>query len=436
VLLYGTLVLAAPNLLLACALFFSLAAATRSAMAAYLGAAALLVSYGFSSASGNGQAPETVNAILEPFGFGAYRQAVAGWSAAERATRLPELAGPLLWNRVLWLAVAGACLLLAVRAFGRARPDGSRPVATGDDEAQPPSRSRQPRPRPAFDRRTVAAQLAARTRFELDLVLRSPFFAVLLLLGVASAVAALSPWSPGGETFPSGTLAVVARVDESFRLAPVVIAVFYAGELVWGERDHRVHELIGASPLPDSAFLAPKLLCVALALGFTVLASVAAGVAMQLWRGGGEPIDLATWFWRYLLPRSYDLTLVAILAVFLQALSPGKLVGFGWMTFYFVISVSLESAGFNDDLYRYGGHAETLSAMNAGSGRALLVRAYWGALALVLAVAAHQLVGRGGDDRFATRLAQAPVRLRGGAGVLAFAGAAAFGILGLVLAMS
>lgn len=431
-LLYGLVLLALPNLFLASALFGVLAAATRSALAAYLGAVALLVLYGLGAGDGVGPAAGTTRAILEPFGFGAYVDATAGWTAAERAARLPALAGPLLWNRALWLAVGCGCLALALTDLGwtPGRSGRARPTESEDAELSPSFLTRR---EPVFTRATTLAQLAARTRFEAGFVGRSPFLVVLIVLGAASAVLALSPISGAGAAFPSGTDEVIRRVDEAFRLAPVVVAVFYAGELVWGEKDRGMHELIAAAPIPDWAGLVPKVLALALVLGATVLASALAGIAMQALRGG-DGVDLAAWLARYVVPRTYDLTLVAILAVFFQALSPGKLVGFGWMTLFFVVSVSMESAGLNDDLYRYGGHADTLSAALASTERSSLVRAYWGAFGLVLAVLAHLLVGRGAESRLAPRLARLPGRLRGPAGASILAGAVGFVALGLVLA--
>jgi hypothetical protein len=142
---YGALLLATPNLVLATAAFFALATMARSAMAAYLGSIALLVLYGLGSTN---TGPSTFAlALLDPFGFAALRVATSGWSAVEHAATLPPIGGPLALNRLLWFGVAiGAILLVAFlnppaaktgrpdigcrerSGAGRAASAGSKPV--------------------------------------------------------------------------------------------------------------------------------------------------------------------------------------------------------------------------------------------------------------------------------------------------------------------
>ncbi|MBV9078967.1 MAG: hypothetical protein JO048_16010, partial [Methylobacteriaceae bacterium] len=74
-LVYGTCVFALPNLCLAAAIFFALARTTGAALAPYLGAVALLVLYGLGSGGPATSRPDLAAALLDPFGFAAYRLA-------------------------------------------------------------------------------------------------------------------------------------------------------------------------------------------------------------------------------------------------------------------------------------------------------------------------------------------------------------------------
>jgi ABC-2 type transport system permease protein len=67
-----------------------------------------------------------------------------------------------------------------------------------------------------------------------------------------------------------------------------VIAMFYAGELVWRERDRRVHEIVDATPLPNWAYVVPKTLAMAIVLSAMLLTNVAAAVLFQLSAGFTE----------------------------------------------------------------------------------------------------------------------------------------------------
>jgi aminopeptidase N len=187
--------------------------------------------------------------------------------------------------------------------------------------------------------------------------------------------------------------------------------------------------------VPDWIFLAPKTLAIALVLFATTLVSVGVAVLMQVARGYFD-VRLDEYFWWYVLPNALDMTLIAILAMFIQALSPHKFIGWAVMAAYLISTLVLVNLGYEDVLYQYGGTTDTpLSDMN-GQGQfwvgAYWLRLYWGAFAAVLLVLAYGLWRRGTEVRFAPRLRRLPARLNGWPGALAgvalvvFAGSGAY----------
>jgi hypothetical protein len=88
---------------------------------------------------------------------------------------------------------------------------------------------------------------------------------------------------------------------------PIIIAIYYAGELVWRERDRKTHEIIDATPLPNWAFAVPKTLAVALVLFSTLLISVVAAMLVQLLKG--HHFELGKYLLWYVLPTGFDLIL-------------------------------------------------------------------------------------------------------------------------------
>ena len=69
---------------------------------------------------------ERIVALVDPFGLGAFTLATKYWTAAERNTQLPAMAGVILWNRVIWLGAASCCwappgCCSDAKASGRAR---------------------------------------------------------------------------------------------------------------------------------------------------------------------------------------------------------------------------------------------------------------------------------------------------------------------------
>ena len=118
-----------PTLFVTGAGFFAIATATRSMMWTYVGVIAFLVLYAIAAAFLSRPEFAQAVALIDPFGTGAYEQATKYWTAAERNTRLPEFAGYVLWNRVLWLGIAFALLALAWKIYARAAKGGRMATA-------------------------------------------------------------------------------------------------------------------------------------------------------------------------------------------------------------------------------------------------------------------------------------------------------------------
>jgi ABC-2 type transport system permease protein len=432
--------IALPNLFLTAALFFALATATRSMMATYVGVIAFLILWTIANTvTGRNPAYELIGARLDPLGFGAWSLATKYWTAADRNALTVPVDALLVWNRAIALAIGAAALAIAYATFRFA----SRPSKTARKaqalaqrtEAEAPPAAIGPLPAPRHDRAAAWAQLAARTRLEMAQVFRSPAFVVLLALGLFNSSAALIDL---GEIFGTPvkpvTRVVIRLLEGSFSIIPLIVAIYYAGELVWRERDRKTHEIIDASAVPDWAYVVPKTLAVTLVLFATLAVSVVGAMAMQLVHGYTH-FELGKYFLWYVLPNAVDFTLLAVLAVFVQALSPHKFVGWGVMVLYLITTITFRNLGWGDNLYNYGGTPNPpLSDMN-GLGRfwigAWVFRLYWLAFAVVLLVAAHVLWRRGTETRLAPRLRRAPRRLRGTPGVVAGAALAVFAATGV-----
>jgi hypothetical protein len=114
--------------------------------------------------------------------------------------------------------------------------------------------------------------------------------------------------------------------------------------------------------------------------------------------------------------------ILAILAVFVQALSPNKFVGWGIMVVYIVATTVLSNIGFEHPLYLYGSTGgnpiSDLNGNNVGNALGWWLRLYWGAFALILAVLAHLLWRRGTDTALMPRLRSMPAKLKSPAGAV------------------
>jgi hypothetical protein len=228
----------------------------------------------------------------------------------------------------------------------------------------------------------AGTQICVRTVFEVRRVVATPAFAVLLLMGLAAAAAAAAR--------VNGTPATVAALAVSFQLVPVVVVLFFAGELFWAEREENVASLIAATAARRFVIVVPKLLALGLVLFLLAAASAGAGMTTELSRGH-LPTLTAYLSW-YVLPKAYEWLLLGVLAFFLQALAPNKLPGWGYMVFYLIGSLALSKLGWNDPHYRYGGYpGAPLPPALSGAYGVGWYRLGWGSVAGMLVVLACKL---------------------------------------------
>ncbi|HLL30959.1 MAG TPA: M1 family aminopeptidase [Allosphingosinicella sp.] len=422
---YGLFVFGIPNLLVTGAIFFTAATLTRSMMWTYI--AVIVFFLAWLVLTGVAQAkPELRDtiAIVEPFGMPAFANAIRYWTTAERNTGLPPFEGAILLNRLIWLGVGALFLAFAIARY-RFAEAGLSKKQKKEDAPQPrlAAPAAPAAPLPEAGGSVAWAQLGARTRFEMRQVFKSPAFAVLVALGMINTFANL--WF-SGEMFGTPTLpvtrAVIPILTGSFTLFPIIIAIYYAGELVWRERDRRMHEIIDATPLPDWAYVVPKTLAVALVLFVTLLFGVLAAILVQLVKGYTD-LELGKYLLWFVLPQGVGTVMIAVLAVFVQSLSPNKYVGWAVMVVYIVATIVLTSMGFEHNLYQYGNTPEVpYSDMNGSGGfeaGAWWFRLYWAAFAIILLVLSHLLWRRGTETRLKPRLRRAPRRLAGAPGLVA-----------------
>ncbi|MBS0472821.1 MAG: aminopeptidase [Proteobacteria bacterium] len=433
--IFAYTVIMLPTIFVLGAAFFALATATRSMMATYVGVVGFLVCYVVLTALFQKPQYDHIVGLLEPFGLGAIDETAKYWTTSDRNTLLPSLSGVLLYNRILWLAFAFVMLAISYVSY-RWQARGGKPAKAERVDAVIARARTGSLPEPRFDRASLRAMAWKWTRFEMAQIFRSPAFFVLLALGIVNSLGGLVFATERADyTVLPITNLMIDTLEGAFTIIPMIVAIYYAGELVWRERDRRTHEMFDATPVPDWAFVIPKILGISLVLILMFAISVLAAVAVQLYHGytNFEWMHYLDW---YIVPNAIKVIEIAALAIFVQAVSPHKYVGWGVMVLIQIAIISFANLGFEDKLYLYSSVGTVpLSDMN-GQGTFWIGRAwfqvYWTAFALILSVFAYALWRRGTETRLTPRLARLSGRLKGRAGlilagaVLVWIGAGAF----------
>ncbi|QIL01972.1 aminopeptidase [Sphingomonas sinipercae] len=422
--LYAYFLIGLPNVVISASVFFAVATISRSMMGTYLGLVVFLGLY-LTLLSLLGGSSETIPgfAIAEPFSARAFNDAIRYWTTPERNSMLPDFSGALLYNRLLWLGISAGFLATAYFGFDFATRRGSRRrrkqtkmARLAADDGKAAGISLPHLPSPQHGPRATLALLAVRTRFEMKQVLKSPAFILLMAWATITTLFVLiTQRDPGGRPAHPVTVTMMADLRDIFQILPILVVVIYAGELVWRERDRRMHEIVDAAPHPNWAYVVPKMAAIAAVLFSMFVVSAIAAIATQLALGFPR-IEAATYLLWYVLPMTWDALLVAALTVFIQTLTPHKFVGWGVMALY--IGAKFTGYTFAHHLLDYASTPPTpysdMDGISSFWQGPLVFRLYWGALAALLLVAAHLLWRRGTDTRLKSRLRLAPGRLKGG----------------------
>ena len=421
------LTLALPSVLFMVAVFSSAATLTKSMMGSYLTAVGMLVVYfTLSALADKSDLARHIYAWLDPFGMGAVSDLTRYWTPDESNTRLLAFSGVTLGNRLLFTAL-GIGLIVLTRNLLRFDISGAKPTRAQKlqkklETATAPRTIDIATIKPTFGAASAIAILIKRTRFEVAQVFTGPVYLILMLLAMAMTVLMTFAANQiyGTVVYPV-TRVMISVVSSGFALFAMIVAIFYSGELVWRERGRRINEIIDSTAIPNWAFLVPKTIALLIVLASTLAFSVVADVVVQLFKGYTH-FEFGKYLLWYLLPFSLSFGLIGVLAIFVQALSPNKFVGWAIMVVYLIGTSVAGMMGWNHHLYMYGSSpGMPLSDMN-GLGHMwlgwLALKLYWTTFAIALLVVAHLLWRRGVASGIKARFAAVSARLKGAPGIV------------------
>lgn len=439
----GWIAFTIPNTLIVGGLVFAIAAATRRTAATFVGAIGILVAYSMAGTLLGDLDDQRTAMFVDAFGVGTFQLLTRYWTVAERNAQSLPLAGTLLLNRLLWMAVALAAAGLGVRIFrftleaaGRRR--GRRAEAAADPDLEPvPHLATGPLPavRASFSAATHVRQALSQARVDFVGVVKSVPFGIIMLFGVVNTSFGL--WQAeqfyGLSAWPV-TYNMVNLVRGSLYLFTLVVLVLYTGELVWKERTARLDEIHDALPHPVWATAVGKLLAMLGLLVVIQLSSMLVGIAGQAAHGYTN-FELGLWIREMLVLDLIAMSFLAVLSLLVHAAVNNKFLGY----FVFVGLVVVNSfiwlpLKIQSVMVRYGGTPSyTYSDMN-GFGPYVAglswFNAYWAAFAGMLVLATGLLWVRGRDVELSVRRANAGLRFRGPARTSFGVFLAAFAVLG------
>ena len=338
-----------PNVLLASAVVFWLAATFRSSMVSFLGSVGILVLYiillSFSQILDN----ESLTILSDPMAISSYELTTKYWTIDEKNTKIPALSGLFLLNRLIWLAVSLICLAAAYFSFSFAEKSKKIKGKKKDDL---PIKTTNPVfiPLKALPTANIEESFALTMRqfinqakIEFLGIVKSTPFIILLIIGLVNMSGSLLHVSEirGTGNYPV-TYLMVESVRNSLFLFLIVIVMYYAGVLIWKERDHKMNEIYDAVPYASWLPFSAKITALMGIIVLILLLAIGCGIGTQM-AGGYFNFQLGVYFREFLV---YDLTwlfALAVLSMLTQTIVNNKYLGY----FAFILLVILFKFGPN-----------------------------------------------------------------------------------------
>ncbi|GAB1344452.1 hypothetical protein [Gemmatimonas sp.] len=317
----------------------------------------------------------TLGALLDPFGNAPVLAVTAGWSETERSLRTVPFHGLIAANRLLWCGVSAGVLLLT--------------VSGGSSRAFVPLAHGLPNARTVAGTRAIAnasSALASVRHFTATWMQHDGGWRIVAALAVLNACANAIARPLSTADWPPFATALLL-VSEHARVFLILLATVYAGELLWRERDVRVHALVDALPVSRHTYVAGRVQGLLMAQRAVVLplAAAALGIALaRAGRWGAWQEHGALWLAWTVFVLWLPFAQLTLLSLTVHVLLDRKVAAHLVLITGWVVAVVLDSQGTTPWWLRFAEAAPLLHGGDVNWGALMQRGAYWSTVSAAL----------------------------------------------------
>lgn len=333
--LWGFLVFGLPNTIFLGAIIFALATWFRSTVVSFLGVIMLLVGYSIAANLLTDLDNQKLAALVDPFGIRTFSLETRYWTVAEKNAQYVTLSGMMLWNRLIWLGAGVIVLSLACWRFSFSERVSR---ASGSEKRDTVRRSSSVTPtavcRTGFG--TTIAQLVSQIRIDFFSTVKSTVFVVIGVFALVNTLAALILSSSEGfglKALPV-TYNMIDLIRGSMYLFLIAIITFFAGVLVWKEREARLDDVFDALPHPTWIMYVGKIVALTLIVLVMLSIGVGAGILTQAAKGYTR-FQIPLYATELLGLDLFRMFCLVVLAMVAHVMAPNKYLGY----FFFILMV-------------------------------------------------------------------------------------------------
>ena len=240
----------------------------------------------------------------------------------------------MLWNRLIWLSVGAVFLGFACYRFSFA--ERRQKTRRHKQEELPEAASVA---LPVVYAHVGSWQMYwSSVKIHLSGILTNIVFIVILLAGLMNCVPAIifnAREGYGNSTLPV-TYWVLEIINGTFYLFLIVLITYYAGVLIWKDRDTRMDEIADSLPTPEWVAYTARFTALCAMMMILQALVLLSGIIVQA-SYGYHRFQLGLYLWQLFVHDLSFFVFLAALAFFIHVFSPNKYVGyFAYIAFLIV----------------------------------------------------------------------------------------------------
>lgn len=290
-----------------------------------------------------------ISSLIDPFGLFAIKNVTEYWSIIEQKTKIIPLASYILYNRLLWSAIGTFFLFIGYFLFNPFKLQKEKKISN--------------KTLSNFNKlkkiNIVLKPKSLKVLLEISIsefkqAFSNIYFIIILICGILYLIIASMQIGKiyGTEILPV-TYHVLEGIGGAFQLFIVIIITYYAGELVWKDREKNIYELTDSKPISNLFFYLSKLSSLILLQVFLSYIILITCLFIQIFSGYyffEWTVYFQSLFVYFLLPNIF----ICIFALFIQTITKNKYIGHSIVVFYYFLLSWLPNIGLDHNLYLIG----------------------------------------------------------------------------------
>ena len=410
-----------PNIFMVGSLLFTIAVLTRRMLPTYMASVVLLFGYLSTGTFTSDIETRWIATLIDPFGGEAISDATRYWTQVEQNKNFIPLTKWVLMNRILWVGIGGLFMGFGLWKFDFKHPNPGKVKKANKislkEESNASNKIKKISFTPVFNNETLWLQFKTQVNIEIKRAFRDPYF--LAIAGTAAGFLLLNQQSIG-KMYGVNTLPVTDTVinvlSGSFALFMLILITFYAGQIIWRERELKADQIMDSLPIPNWIPLVSKLMALILIPGIMLFILMIIGLGVQTWRGFYD-YEVHLYLKKLFVLDWTNYGLLCVLAFAIQVIVNHKYLGHFIMILYFLFGMFAGQLGLDHSLYDYGsGSGAPYSDMNGFEPyvwRLFWFKAYWISFAVILVFLSNLFWSRGLTGSFQSRWNIGKKRLSG-----------------------